>query len=60
LAEPAEAEERKSMTIKRSQMILSLEMHQWQEAIKVFDIHEPIIPSRQEHREDVGASGWYT
>ncbi|CAZ80954.1 unnamed protein product [Tuber melanosporum] len=60
LAEPAEAEERESMTIKRSQMILSLEMHQWQEAIKVFDIHEPIIPSRREHREDVGASGWYT
>ncbi|RPB05178.1 Nse4-domain-containing protein [Choiromyces venosus 120613-1] len=60
LAEPPEAEDRKSMVVKRSQMILSLEMHQWQEAIKVFDIHESIIPSRQEHREEVGVSGWYT
>ncbi|KAI5777667.1 Nse4 C-terminal-domain-containing protein [Geopyxis carbonaria] len=59
LSEPAVAENY-ATGLQRQQMIFSLTMWEWKEAIEVFDITEGIIPTRPKQNLDVGANGWYT
>ncbi|QSZ37104.1 hypothetical protein DSL72_009196 [Monilinia vaccinii-corymbosi] len=44
----------------RHQAVLSLDMHDWQEMIDLFDIKEPMIDHREEQdTSNIGAKGWY-
>ncbi|KAB8295951.1 hypothetical protein EYC80_008771 [Monilinia laxa] len=44
----------------RHQAVLSLDMHDWQEMIELFDIKEPMIDHREEQdTSNIGAKGWY-
>ncbi|KAF7865181.1 hypothetical protein EAF04_006158 [Stromatinia cepivora] len=44
----------------RHQAVLSLDMHDWQELIELFDIKEPMIGHREEKdNSNIGAKGWY-
>jgi len=60
MADPPGAEDRQTMTVNRSQVIFSMTMHHWQQAIKVFDIDRSIIPTRETQPESVGVTGWYS
>jgi len=40
-------------------MINSMTMWDWKMAIDVFEITEPMIPTRAKENINVGANGWY-
>lgn len=35
-------------------------MWEWQETKRIFDIMEPMIPTREQHKELTSATGWYS
>lgn len=60
LANPATAEQRDAGEAIRQQMIFSLTMLDWKQAVEVFDITDPVIPTREKEITTIGATGWYT
>lgn len=60
-AKPLTLEERREKQPKRHQAVFSLDYATWQELVRAFDIHDPMIPHRQdEEQTDVGRRGWYS
>ncbi|KAL7271069.1 hypothetical protein RUND412_006200 [Rhizina undulata] len=59
LTEPLEASDRGVFAPSWNQVIFPITMWHWKEIIKVFEIKEPMIPTRAVESEAVDGNGWY-
>lgn len=61
LGEPSTLEQQRRNKSSKHQAVFSLDYGTWQNLIEAFDIHEPMIPHRQEddNAAQVGQRGWY-
>lgn len=59
-AQPLGVSDQREKNVQKHQAVFSIDYPTWQMFIEAFDIHEPIIPHREQEHQTVGSSGWYT